>query len=94
MKILIEVPDTHDDLMTLTLIGSDHGLTRVFTTSFNLCDGNKISITGDADDLREIQSTADVVEVVRCHDCRYGGTRCDVWDGCHTDLNGYCHYGE
>lgn len=44
--------------------------------------------------------TADVVEVVRCRDCKHntldknaGNANCDMFYGM-TDQNGFCHYGE
>lgn len=49
------------------------------------------------------KSSADVVEVVRCKDCKYwGGSTfgyvCEAWSGMdlknHTRPNGFCNYGE
>lgn len=50
------------------------------------------------EDLKNLP-TADVVEVVRCKDCKYWEIR-NSWDNCRhfdwllEDDNGYCHFGE
>lgn len=39
--------------------------------------------------------TADVVEVVRCKDCKKHGTSaCSLWDGMVTEDYMWCYYGE
>ena len=46
--------------------------------------------------------TADVVEVVRCKDCKYGkkdslfvgGYECSIFDNSNVEADDYCSYGE
>lgn len=38
--------------------------------------------------------TADVVEVVRCKDCKHNDGSCCDYSAVYTRPNGYCHWGE
>lgn len=45
--------------------------------------------------LGDIKDRADVVEVIRCKDCRYHGMRgCPVWGDDTTEDYMWCYYGE
>ena len=46
------------------------------------------------DTIIDVQPTADVVEVVRCKDCKYReGSACD-YSAVYVRPNGYCQWGE
>lgn len=48
-------------------------------------------------DVVKAQPTADVVEVVRCKNCKWWDSDCgwcDLWGNTHEYKDGYCSYGE
>ena len=102
MKILIDIPDTHDDIITMSMLGTRDNRTRVFTSGFNPSQGNKISFTGDADHLESHQSNTDIEEVVRCRNCIFYelvntyGENIRVCAICEMvcDPDDFCSYGE
>ncbi len=61
-------------------------------------EGHEFVRVAYGDDIDELP-TADVVEVVRCKDCKHWEVR-DGWDNCTffdwlmEDGNGFCHFGE
>ena len=52
--------------------------------------------------LIDTQPTADVVEVVRCKDCKHGkkdslfvgGYECSIFDNSNVEADDFCSYGE
>lgn len=70
--------------------------------SDSTCDrdsaGYAYMFVGDAVALLETQPSADVVEVVRCKDCKYNGNQdglveCSLFYAM-GDQNGFCSFGE